>query len=96
MNFAPNDFGDVLVQYDDDHSSALEPIPGVLIAAGYVALPDEGMAWKRRKGLRGRAGTANGAGDRGRGGGVPVEEAGGNTRRGAGSDNMSQVRQGVL
>ena len=30
------------VQYDDDHEFRFEPIPGVLIEAGYVAFPEEG------------------------------------------------------
>ena len=56
INFAPNDFGDVMVQYDDDHSFALKPIPGVLIAAGYVALYAEGGGMEEEEGAQGSRG----------------------------------------
>ena len=39
----PNEFGGMVVQYDDDDLKMVrEPIHGVLLAAKYVALPDEG------------------------------------------------------
>jgi hypothetical protein len=80
----------VMVQYDDDHSFALKPIPGVLIAAGYVASPDDGGGMVEEEGAQGSRGDRKWRQGSGTGeGGGPVEETEGNTRRGAGSNNMS-------
>ena len=84
----------MLVQYDDHYKMAREPIHGILLAAGYVAFPDQGDDMVEEEGAQGSRDPtwgperATGIGDVGGGGSRSKKQKGAAEAR---SENVCQV-----